>query len=290
LAPILTVENLSYAYPTIHKDDAPEWVLREVSLAVEPGEFVALMGPTGVGKTTFCLALNGIVPHLTGGTIRGQVVVDGLDTVKHPVSRLAQSVGVVFQDPEAQLFNASVEAEVAFGLENLGIPRAEISARVAWALSLVGLADLAAASPRRLSGGQKHRVAIAALLAMRPKVLVLDEPTANLDPQGKVEVFAALGGLRQAFGTTVILVSQESEYIAELSDRVIVLVDGRVALAGSPASVFADRQSLRRIGLDVPQVSELAGCLGDIAGQAFAFTRLEDARQAIARSLEAGGR
>jgi energy-coupling factor transporter ATP-binding protein EcfA2 len=228
LTPILTVENLSYAYPSIHKGEAPEWVLREINLAVEGGEFVALMGPTGVGKTTFCLALNGIVPHLTGGTIRGQVVVDGLNTVKHPVSRLAQSVGVVFQDPEAQLFNPSVEAEVAFGLENLGIPRAEIFERVAWALALVDLQDLAGASPRRLSGGQKQRVAIAALLAMRPKILVLDEPTANLDPQGKAEVFAALGSLRQAYGTTVFLVSHESEYIAELSDRVIVLAEGRV--------------------------------------------------------------
>lgn len=289
MTPIITVENLSYAYPALQTAQEPEWVLRGVNLSIEAGEFVAVMGPTGVGKTTFCLALNGIVPHLTGGVIRGRVSVDGLDTLRQSVPRLAQVVGVVFQDPEAQLFNFTVEAELAFGLENLGLPRAEIQERVGWALAQLHLQDFAGSPPARLSGGQKQRVAIASLLALRPKILVLDEPTANLDPQGKAEVFAALQGLRRAYGATVILISHESELIAELSDRVVVLEAGRVALQGSPEQIFSQVETLRAIGLEVPQVSELAACLSERTGQPFAFSRLETAAQAIAGALGAGG-
>ena len=196
----ISINNLSYAYPALTPEEQPEWVLRGISLAVEAGEFLSIMGPTGVGKTTFCLALNGIVPQSTGGRIKGDVLVDGLNTKRQPVAALAQRVGMVFQDPETQLFNMTVEAELAFGLENLGLPPAEIQERVQWALALVKMEGFMNHSPFHLSGGQKQRIAIASALAMTPRILVLDEPTANLDPLGKREVFSVVRELRRPEG------------------------------------------------------------------------------------------
>ena len=280
-APLITIDNLHYAYPSLAPDVAPEWILRGLNLTIEAGEFVSLMGATGVGKTTFCLALNGIVPQSTGGHIKGDVIVDGLNTKRRPVAVLAQRVGVVFQEPETQLFNLTIEAEIAFGLENLGLPVAEIRARIAWALALVGMQDFAHRSPFQLSGGQKQRVAIAAVLAMRPKILVLDEPTANLDPSGKREVFAVVRELRHQHGMTIIMVEQESERIAEFSDRVVVLHEGQVALVGSPDEVFGQVARMDEIGLAVPQVSTLAVELNRRYGTQFAFTQLDETVKAL---------
>ena len=244
------------------------------------------MGPTGGGKSTLCLALNGIVPQSTGGVIKGDVLVEGLNTKRHPVAQLAQSVGLVFQEPETQLFNMSVEAEVAFGLENLGLPPQEILERIEWALALVGLRDLRQRSPFQLSGGQKQRVAIASILAMTPKILVLDEPTASLDPAGKVEVFSVVRQLRQQRGMTIIMVEHESERIAEFSDRVVVLNDrGQIELTGTPAQVFAQVERMQAIGLATPQVSQLAHCLNQTRQTGFVFTQLDEAYHALARRL-----
>lgn len=284
--PILSLENLGYAYPTLKTDQPPEWVLRGVNLAVQEGEFLSIMGPTGVGKTTLCLALNGIVPQLTGGTIRGRVLVDGLDTCSTPVAELSRRVGVVFQDPETQIFNPSVEAEVAFGLENLGISRTEMCQRIDWALDRVSMRAFASSSPAHLSGGQKQRVAIASILVMRPRVLVLDEPTANLDPAGKAEVLDAVAELRRSGGTTVVFVSHESDFIAELSDRVVVLNEGVVALQGSPAEVFARTGELQTIGLQLPQVCEVANQLNRLEGTHFSFHRMDQARTALHSALQ----
>lgn len=284
--PILSVENLGYAYPALKPGQPPEWVLRGINLTVEEGEFLSIMGPTGMGKTTLCLALNGIVPHLTGGVIRGRVLVDGLDTRATPVAELARRVGLVFQDPETQIFNPSVEAEVAFGLENLGIPRAEMRTRIDHALTQVGMQAFAGSPPAYLSGGQKQRVAIAAILAMRPRVLVLDEPTANLDPAGKAEVLDAIAELRRSSGATVVFVSHESDFIAELSDRVVVLNEGSVALQGSPAEVFARTDELQAIGLQLPQVCEVARQLNRLQGTRFTFQRMDQASQALRSALQ----
>jgi len=256
-------------------------VLKDITLQVEAGEFVSIMGPTGVGKSTLCLALNGIVPQSTGGVIRGDVLVNGLNTKRHPVADLAQHVGVVFQEPETQLFNMTVEAELAFGLESIGTPREEILERIEWALALVGMRDFQQRSPFHLSGGQKQRVAIAAILAMTPKILVLDEPTASLDPRGKTEVFSVVRQLRQQHGMTIIMVEHESERIAEFSDRVIALKDGQIELEGSPAQVFAQVERMQDIGLAVPQVSELAYCLNRQLNTNFAFTQLEEAHNVL---------
>ena len=289
LSKIVVVDNLSYAYPPTQPGGERRWVLRGVNFEVEEGEFVSIMGPTGVGKTTLCLALNGIAPQSTGGVIKGDVYVDGLNTKKCPVPELAQRVGLIFQEPETQLFNMSVEAEVAFGLESLAIPPAEIQERIDWALDVVGMRGLRRRSPFHLSGGQKQRAAIAAILAMMPKILVLDEPTASLDPLGKREVFSVVRDLRRQRGMTVIMVEHESERVAEFSDRVIVLHEGRVALTGAPGEVFSQVERMRDIGLAVPQVSDVACRLNQQHGTNFVFHQLDDAYRALADSLSGDG-
>jgi len=285
---IVRVQDLHYAYSTAHPEAPVEWVLRGVSFDVEEGEFLSIMGPTGVGKTTLCLALNGIVPQSTGGVIQGDVTVDGLNTKRHPVSELAQRVGLVFQEPETQLFNMTVEAEIAFGLESLGMDPAEMAERVDWALAVVGMRELRDRSPFHLSGGQKQRTAIASILAMTPRILVLDEPTASLDPLGKSEVFSVVRELRRQQGMTIIMAEFESEHIAEFSDRILVLNQGQVELQGKPAEVFSQVDRMRQIGLAVAQVSEVAHCLNRRYQTSYAFTQLEEAYRALAQDHPPG--
>ncbi len=280
---IIHIDNLGYAYPPILPGQEAPWVLDGVDLQIEAGEFVSVMGSTGVGKTTLCLALNGIVPQSTGGKIRGDVWVDGLNTKRQPVADLARRVGLVFQEPETQLFNMSVEAEVAFGLESIGLSRQDIQERMDWALALVGMSDFKKRSPFQLSGGQKQRVAIASILAMMPKILVLDEPTASLDPRGKAEVFAIVRELRQQSGMTIVMIEHESEQIAQFSDRVVILDRGKITLSGAPREVFAQEERMRALGLAVPQVSELAHCLNKRLGTRHMFTEIDEAFEALTR-------
>lgn len=278
--PIAEVKDLWYAYPAL-EGESPPWVLQGVDLRLAAGELVCLMGPSGAGKSTLALALNGIVPQSTGGRIRGQVMVEGLDTKRTPVAELAKRVGIVFQDPETQFLQANLEAEVAFGLENLGVPADQIRDRVREALTQVELDGFEARSPFELSGGEKQRAAIASVLAMRPKLLVLDEPTASLDPMGKLQVFEAIQDLRREH--TVLVVTQESEWAAEFADRVVVLDGGRLSMYGETAAILSDVERLEQHGLRGPQVSELAHCLNQRAGQdSYRFTRLKEAIQRLA--------
>ena len=282
----IVIEQLSYAYPPMISDQTPVWVLQGVDLEVEQGEFLSIMGPTGVGKSTLCLALIGIVPQSTGGTIKGNVHVQGLNTKRCPVPVLAQHIGMVFQEPETQLFNPTAEAEVAFGLENLGFSAEEIADRIDWALGVVGIRSLRERHPAQMSGGEKQRLAIASILAMRPSIMVLDEPTSNLDPAGKQEVFAAVADLRESYGMTVVMIEHESEYIAEHSDRVVVLSEGVVSRVAAPADVFGDVPGMRSVGLAVPQVSEVAACLSSEHAMDIACTRLEEASQLLMGKLD----
>jgi energy-coupling factor transport system ATP-binding protein len=255
----IRVENLHFTYPSIGPG-VPVPALRSIDLVVEPGEFLTVMGPTGAGKTTLCLALNGLVPQSTGGSFRGNVWVAGRNTKTHPVAELATEVGLVFQDAESQLFNMTVEDEVAFGPEGLGLPVEEIERRAQWALHALGLAELRARSPARLSGGQQQRLAIAAVLAMGPGILVLDEPTAGLDPLGRRAVLAVLADLH-CQGITVIMATQDAE-AASVAGRVLVLEAGRIVLEGTPQTVFTQVEYLHALGVDVPQVTELSYRLG----------------------------
>ena len=257
---MISIRDLHYAYPPPIPGAAPTQVLRGIDLEVAAGEFVALLGRVGAGKTTLCLALNGLTPHATGGTIRGQVTAAGQDPRRHPVADLARTVGLVFQDAEAQLTQMRVEDEIAFGPENLGLPINEIDERVTWALAEVGLSDQRDRSPGHLSGGEKQRVALAAILAMRPQVLALDEPTANLDPAGKAAIFDVLARLARERQITILVATQEVERVAQHADRVLVLHEGRIALAGTPAEVFAQAGRLQEWGmLEVPATCLAAG-------------------------------
>ncbi len=234
---MIQVDNLSYRYPgtTIP-------ALRGVTLHVPPGQFCAIVGPNGAGKSTLCYALAGFIPHFYHGALTGSVRVDGLDVPATPLGELAGVAGLVVQNPFNQITGArfTVREEVAFGLENLGLPRDEILSHVADSLVLVGLADYAEHSPFALSGGQQQRLAIASVVAMRPRVLILDEPTSQLDPVGTKEVFAALRSLAASGDATVILVEHKLEWVAAFADRVVALADGAIVVDGPPRDALSD--------------------------------------------------
>jgi len=230
-------------------------VLRDINLSIRKGEFLGIIGPTGAGKTTLCLALIGIVPQFHGGRFFGRVTVAGLDTLENPISLLAQHVALVFQDPETQLIANSVEDEVAFALENVRVPRDEILRRIPWALEAVRLGGMEKKHPSELSGGEKQRLAIAAGLALQPEVLVLDEPTSQLDPLGSQQVFATVRELNVRLGITVILVSHASEEMAEFVDRVALLSSGALVDVDIPSRIFTHMDLLDQYGTRPPQVT-----------------------------------
>ena len=253
---IIQIENLTYQYA--HTDKP---ALVDINLSINKGEYLAIIGPCGAGKTSLALSLNGIVPHMTVGEMRGKVLVDGIDTTQTQVRDLAHIVGMVFDNPEYQLSQSTVLSEMAIGLENIGIPRDEMLKRIVVALEIVGLSGLEARSPLALSGGQQQRLAIAAALSMYPKVLVLDEPTSNLDPMGKEEVFAVTARLNQEKQMTVVIVEHEVEVIASYADRVIVLDKGQIVNSGNVNDIFSDIDSLDGIGVRSPQVTAIASGL-----------------------------
>jgi len=283
------IDNLRYAYPPLWAGGASVEVLRGLSLTVERGEFLALMGPTGVGKSTLLMALNGIVPQSTGGVISGRVTVLGADSRGTPVAELARRVGIVYQDAESQLFSTTVEDEVAFGPENLGVDPREIAERVAWALDVVDMAAHRGRAPSQLSGGQKQRVAIAATLAMLPEVLILDEPTAALDPLGQREVLAVVEKLCSERRATIIMASHDAEQVAEFADRVAVMVEGRIARADEPLRVFEDAELLACAGLAAPQVCEVALGLNRRLGTRYSFATLDAAAEALGEEAAGSG-
>ncbi len=289
--PPIRFERFTFRYPPV-AGAAPVTALEEISLEVAAGEFLGITGSTGSGKSTLCLAIAGLVPQETGGIVGGSVVVTGWDTRYTPVPQLATRVGVVFQDPESNLVGLSVEDEVAFGPENLGIPPAEIARRVDWALEVVGLSHERDRLSAHLSGGQKQRLAIAAVLAMQPQILVLDEPTAQLDPVGKEEVIAAVERLRQELGRrlTIVLVESDTELLSHFADRIVVLHAGRVALEGSPRAVFSRTEQLAALGIRVPPLAELAARLNRALGAELSFLSQTEAEAALARLLEQTGR
>lgn len=286
--PAIILEHLYYAYPPLTPGGAPVEVLTDVSLRAERGEFLSLMGATGAGKTTLCMAMNGLVPRATGGIFRGLALILGHDTRETPVAQLARQVGMVFQDPDSQFFCATVEDELAFGPENLGVPPAEIAERISWALETVGMARHRQRPPTQLSGGQKQRVAIAAALTLLPEVLILDEPTASLDPIGQQEVFAAIRRLASERAMTIVMASHDSEQVAEFSDRVAILLEGRIARADEPQAIFADVDLVRAAGLASPQVTEVALRLNRTHDDDLRVVRLEEAVTALRQRLDRG--
>ena len=251
---MIHITSLTYTYPATQSP-----ALVDVTLAVPAGQFCAVVGANGAGKSTLCYAIAGFVPHFYNGELTGSVQVAGFDVPSASLAALAGAVGLVFANPFNQITGArfTVREEIAFGLENLGVPRAEMAPRIEEVLALTGLSGLADRSPYALSGGQQQRVAIASVLVMRPQVLVLDEPTSQLDPVGTREVFEALHSLAAAGGTTVILVEQKPEWIAVYADRVIVLDRGRIVADGPPREVFAG-PDLAQFGLAATRYTQAA--------------------------------
>jgi energy-coupling factor transporter ATP-binding protein EcfA2 len=231
---IINLQNVIYKYPL---SDSP--ALQNINLQVQEGEFLAVIGPNGAGKSTLCYTLAGFVPHFFKGELTGIVEVAGVESRNSSLSEWVLNVGLAFQNPFNQISGAkyTVFEELAFGLENIGVPREEMKARVEEAMKLTGINDLADRSPYSLSGGQQQRVALTSILVMQPKVLVLDEPTSQMDPIGTREVFSVIHSMAER-GMTVILAEHKVEWIAQFADRVIALKDGQILLEGTPSEVL----------------------------------------------------
>jgi energy-coupling factor transporter ATP-binding protein EcfA2 len=277
--------DVSYRYP-----NTQHYVLKHLDLTICKGEFVAVLGENGAGKSTFCQTLNGVVPHSRGGRMRGQIAVGGQDTQEVTVAELARKVGIVLEDPEAQLFTTSVLSEVAFGPENLGIDPEEILRRANWALKVVRLTGYEDHAPTMLSGGQKQRLAIAAALTMHPDVLVLDEATSQLDPVGTVEIFSVVRELNEQYGMTIVMATNKGEEVAQFCDRVLVLHRGELVAQGTPRRIFADARLFQRIMLRAPQVSQLAVYLAERELPLADFpVTLDEARRGVVQLIEEAG-
>jgi energy-coupling factor transporter ATPase len=248
---MIETKNLTYTYPGVKKPS-----ISGVSIKVEKGEFVLITGPSGCGKTTLCRCFNGLIPHFYQGELKGEITVAGMDTIKQQTHAMAKSVGLVFQNPENQLFALSIEKDVAFGLENLGVPREEMRKRVEWALKLTNIYDLRERSPHEVSGGQQQRVAIAAVLAMQPEIIVLDEPTSFLDPLSAEKIFEVIHELNKKLGITVVLVEHRLDLTAKYADHIIIMDEGKVCFDGNPREILSTEET-RLIGVGIPKATLL---------------------------------
>jgi len=251
LAEILEINDLSFRYP-----DSPRQAVASFDLTVPGGEIVVLAGPSGCGKSTLLRAVNGLIPHMYSGDYQGDVKVDGVSVKDATMRELAQKVGFLFQNPENQIFMFTVERDIAFGLENLGIARAEMRERVDEAMRLLGIGDLALRAPHELSDGQKQRVALAGVLAMRPRLVILDEPTSLLDPKTAAELVGLVAKLREELGTTFLVVEHRLDLLVQVADRIVVMNEGRKVLEGPPGEVlFGDEAEA--YGVAVPAVTQV---------------------------------
>jgi len=276
---IIRASNLTFTYA-----GAPRSSVEDVSLEVSPGEFVVLTGPSGCGKTTVCRCLNGLIPNFYSGDFTGELVVDGMNVKEHTTAELSSHVGLVFQNPENQLFSLSIERDVAFGPENLGLSREETRRRVDWALEVTGITDLKDRPPYELSGGQQQRAAIAAVLAMQPKIIVLDEPTSFLDPKSALEILEVISDLNKKLGITIILVEHRLDLASKHANRVIVMDSGKIVLDGTPKQVYGEQARL--IGIGLPRVITLFNLLQK-GGLEFSQTptTVEEAAQELRKML-----
>ena len=273
---LIEIQNVSYAY-----EDAAAKALNNVSLTINDGEFVAVVGHNGSGKSTLAKHLNALLLPT-----EGKVLVDGMDTADEADTlSIRQRVGMVFQNPDNQLVTTIVEEDVAFGPENIGVPGNEIRARVDRALAAVGMEKYAHSAPNMLSGGQKQRIAIAGMLAMQPKVLVLDEATAMLDPKGRRDIIDLVTKLHRENGITVVMITQYMEE-AIGADRVAVMSGGELILEGTPKEVFSQDELLHKHRLDVPVMQQLANRLtAHGANLPKSILSVEEMAQAICQSL-----
>ena len=251
---MIKIENFTFYY-----SDAEKPALKDINLKIQDGEFVLVTGPSGGGKSSICRCLNGLIPHFYGGKVAGRVEVQGLDTMKHSTKELATKVGMIFQDPENQLVAMDVEREIAFGLENLAFPRDLIAKRMEESLDTLGISDLRHRQVHELSGGEKQKVVIASVLALHPEILILDEPTSELDPKSAEEVLSIVQRLNDELGITVILIEHRLDRVLQYADRLVVLDGGRVVADGSTRNILSNSyHEINRTGVGMPPIIKLA--------------------------------
>lgn len=250
MEPIIKVEHLKYRY---NEEDG--WALKDISFSVAPGEWVAIIGHNGSGKSTMAKALNGLITPAAG-----TVEVAGMTLSEDNVWEIRKNVGMVFQNPDNQFVGATVEDDVAFGLENRGVPRPEMVKRVTEALVKVRMSDFATREPASLSGGQKQRVAIAGVVAARPKIIILDEATSMLDPEGRIEVIQTIRAIKKEEKLTVLSITHDIDEAA-LASRILVVEDGKILMSGTPEEIFSFGPRLMELGLDLPYPEKLKAAL-----------------------------
>ena len=284
----IKIENLTHVY--MPKTQFEKKALDNVNLTIEDGEFLALIGHTGSGKSTLIQHLNGLLEPSSG-----RILVDEVDITSKEVklTDIRKKIGLVFQYPEYQLFEETIEKDVAFGPNNLGLSAEEVSNRVKKSMEMVGLdyETYKDVSPFDLSGGQKRRVAIAGVIAMEPKVLILDEPTAGLDPKGRDDILEQIKILHEKYKMTIVLVSHSMEDVGKLAERIVVMNGGKIELLGKPSEIFKEVETLERIGLAVPQVTYLMRALRekgfDVSDEVFT---VEKGTQEILKALANRGK
>ncbi|MDR1176498.1 MAG: ATP-binding cassette domain-containing protein [Treponema sp.] len=250
---MVSIGNLGFRYRGGGRN-----ALSSVNLEVSDGDFIGIIGPSGAGKTTLTYAVNGVIPHHFPGDFYGEVKINGLDSIDAGSEELARHVGSVFQDIDGQMVASVAEDEILFGLENFGVPHKDIPGRLEQALSAAGIENLRDRSLSSLSGGQKQKVAIAAITALRPSIIVLDEPTGELDPASSRRVFESLRKLNTEQGITIIIVEQKIMLLCEFAKRLAVMDRGRLVLEGSVAEVLQEGERLEEAGVNIPRVSTLA--------------------------------
>lgn len=278
---MIHIRDLSFTY-----QDEKKPALEGISLDLQAGEFLGIIGPAGAGKTTLARAVSGIIPHHYKGDFYGSVTIDGRDTVDTPLLELSRVVGMVFQDVDSQIISPMVEDELLYGLENFQIPREEIPERIDYALLKVGIPELKDRSIASLSGGQRQKVAIASIIAMKPRILVLDEPTGELDPQSSRAVFSLLKELNQEQGVTVVIIEQKIMLLCEFADRIAVMNEGKILRQGRTREVLAHAEELEEIGVNCPRVTTLSRILEARTGiKQPACINLEEAEQMVRRLL-----
>jgi energy-coupling factor transport system ATP-binding protein len=254
----IVIRNLTWRY-----DSQPDFTIRDLDFTVQEGEFLGVVGPNEHGKTTLLSCIAGLIPHTYNGLYRGSVELFGHDVRQMDAISLAGQVGFVFADPEAQFTSMTVEEELVFGMENLGFSEASIHERLAWAAKITMIDDLLDKSPYDISGGQKQRVAIAAVLAMKPRILIFDEPTSMLDPLAKHLIFQILGHLRHSREHTIIVAEHNLEQLAALVDRFILVLHGHIVTASPPTQFFEEATNLLELGVAPPEVTRLSYWLRD---------------------------
>ena len=258
---MIQIQDFSFTYK-----NGENPALQEISLTVPDGGFLGIIGPAGAGKTTLARAIAGIIPHHYPGDFYGSVTVNGLDTVDSTIVDLSRLVGMVFQDVESQIISPLVEDELLYGLENFGVPREEIPGRMEEALAKVGVSDLRERSIASLSGGQRQKVAIASIIALKPKILVLDEPTGELDPRSSRQIFSLLKELNEEQGITVILIEQKIMLLCEFARQLAVLSKGRIIRQGETRDVLSHADELQALGVNCPRVTTLSRMLSEKTG------------------------